>query len=74
MPELIIRSRTEHFAPEALPELFMRLCETEIHRRIAGLKSRLDDGEEIDLKELYHLEQSRRDILRKIHAGTYETI
>lgn len=73
LPELIIRSKTDTFAREALPELFMRLCEAEIHRRINGLRARLDDREEIDLKELYRLEDRRREILKKVHSGTYET-
>jgi hypothetical protein len=33
----------------------------------------MDSGEDVDLKELYHLEKRRREILRKIQSGIYET-
>ncbi|MBE0428324.1 MAG: DNA primase [Thermoleophilia bacterium] len=72
--ELFIRAQTEKYSPAALPELFMRLCESEIYRRIEKLKSRLGSGEEVDLKELYRLEDRRRGILRKIQSGTFETV
>lgn len=72
LPELHIRARNETFAPEALPELFLRLSKAALDRRVNALKARMDGGEEIDLKELYRLENMRRDILRKIQSGAYE--
>jgi DNA primase len=72
LPELMIRAHTDSSAPEALPELFMKLCEAELNRRIGDLRHQLDSGNEVDLQELYRLEHSRREILRKIHSGVYE--
>lgn len=82
-PELVIRSKTEESAPEALPEYYFRLCESELSRRISELKTRIADGtekEEISegggdagLTELYRLESRRREILKLIQSGSYET-
>ena len=74
LSELHIRAKCETAAPEALPELFLKLHEAKLHRRINGLKAKLSSGEEIDLQELYSLEGRRREILRKIHSGTYESV
>jgi len=75
LPELIVRSKTESIAPQALPEYYFRLCEAELSRRIASLKSSIDNGDENDagLKELYRLEARRRDIRNLIQSGSYET-
>jgi len=73
LPELLIRSRTEPFAPDALPEMFLKLCEAQLHRHIADLKGRQETGEEVDFEEIYRLETRRREIIRKIRSGTYET-
>ena len=74
LPELIIRSQTESAAPEALPEYYFRLCESELSRRISAVKSTIADAGDGDagLRELYHLEARRRDILKVIQEGTYE--
>jgi len=76
LPELVIRSRTERSAPEALPEFYFRLCEAEISRRIGAVKESIGEGAQSDaeLRELYRLEERRRDILKLIQSGTYETI
>jgi DNA primase len=76
LPELVIRSKTEISAPEALPEYFFRLCEAEISRRIGDMKSKITAGSENDdeLRELYRLEARRRDILKLIQSGSYETV
>lgn len=73
LPELMIRSRTESFAPESLPEMFLKLCAAQINRRIGELKSGIESGEEVDLEEIYRLENRRREIIKKIRSGTYET-
>jgi len=75
LPELIVRSKTESTAPQALPEYYFRLCEAELSRRIGSLKSSIDNGDENDtgLKELYRLEARRRDIRNLIQSGSYET-
>ncbi len=75
LPELLIRSRTETTVPEALPEYYFRLCEAELSRRIGSLKTLIteDKGSDADLKELYRLETRRRDILKVIQEGSYET-
>jgi hypothetical protein len=81
-PELVIRSKTEESAPEALPEYYFRLCESELSRRISKLKANIADGTEgndtsqgsdAGLTELYRLEARRREILKLIQSGSYET-
>lgn len=82
-PELVIRSKTEESAPEALPEYYFRLCEAELSRRISEIKSKVVDAGGMDtgadssgdarLKELYRLEDRRREILKLIQSGSYET-
>ncbi len=73
MPELIIRSETEPYAPQALPELFLRLSAAELLRRIDSLKSRLNDGEDEKgrFQELARLEEKRRRILEHIQSGDF---
>lgn len=73
LPELIIRAETDNSAPGALPELYFRLCEAEISRRIKKLKERMS-GEDDTSEELYRLESRRRKILELIQSGTYEKV
>lgn len=72
-PELIIRAETEDSSPGALPELYFRLLEAELSRRINVLKARLSDGEDTS-QEIHSLEKRRRKILELIQAGTFETV
>ncbi len=76
LPELMIRSKTETTSPDALPELYFRLCEAELSRRIVAIKSTIVEAsdESGDLRELYRLEGRRRDILKVIQDGSYETV
>jgi len=76
LPELLIRSQTETSAQDALPEYFFRLCEAEISRRIGAIKSGIEVSEESDtqLKELYRLEARRRDIIRLIQSGSFDSV
>ena len=73
MPELIIRSETEPYSPQALPELFLRLSAAELLRRIDSLKSSLGDGddEKDRFRELARLEEKRRRILEHIQSGDF---
>ena len=73
LPELIIRAETEDSSPGALPELYFRLLEAELSRRINVLKARLSDGEDTS-QEIHSLEKRRRKILELIQAGTFETV
>ncbi len=75
LPELIIRSESDHLnsAPGALPELFFRLTEAELSRRIRRIKNRLDDGDEDSesFRKLCRLENRRREIIDLIQSGKY---
>lgn len=76
LPELVIRAETEGSEPEALPELFLRLCEADLQRKIGGLKARLaaDDETSEDFNEMCRLENRRRKILELIQSGTFESV
>lgn len=73
LPELIIRAETDDSSPGALPELYFRLLEAELSRRINGLKERMSGGEDTST-EIYNLESRRRKILELIQAGTFERV
>ena len=71
--ELIIRAENEDSLPGALPELYFRLLEAELARRINELKKRLSGGEDTST-EIYNLESRRRKILELIQNGTFERV
>lgn len=71
MPELIIRAQADQSSPAALPELFFRLCEAEITRRIERLKSASLEDEKA-FQEINRLEGQRRRIIDLIRTGSYE--
>jgi DNA primase len=75
LPELLIRSQSEDSTPGALHELYLRLSEAEISRRINALKRTLsqDDESSKRFKELCRLETRRREIIELIQSGSYET-
>lgn len=75
LPELIIRSETEAHSPDALPELYWRLMEGELMRKIKRLKAKLDmaDKDTEEFHEIVRLEVQRRRILDFIQAGNFNT-
>lgn len=76
LPELVIRAETEMSEPEALTEMFLRLCEADLRRKISNLKIHLaaDDESSADFNEMCRLEGSRRKILELIQTGSYESV
>ncbi len=75
LPELQIRSRSgQELPPDALHELFFRLSEARINRRISVLKEELsrDDNNSESFKDLCRLETRRREIIELIQSGSYE--
>ncbi len=71
LPELIIRAETAPTSSQALPELYLRLSEAELSRRIDALKHRLDQGGG-DFQQLARLEEKRRRLLEHIQAGSFD--
>lgn len=76
LPELVIRAETENSADGALPELYFRLCEAELLRRINKIRTHLSEEDESsdDFRELCRLEGRRRKIVELIQSGSYETV
>ncbi|MHB0914141.1 MAG: DNA primase [Thermoleophilia bacterium] len=76
LPELVIRAEAESSEPDALPEMFLRLREADLRRRIGSLKAGLDADDESsdDFNEMCRLERSRRKILELIQTGSYESV
>ncbi len=74
LPELIIKSQSgDGESAVALHELYFRLSEAEISRRIGRLKVDLAQGEGSDrFEELCRLEEHRREIIELIQSGNYE--
>ncbi|MHB8176859.1 MAG: hypothetical protein ACYDG7_09955, partial [Thermoleophilia bacterium] len=76
LPELLIRSNAgDGSSAGALHELYFRLSEAEISRRINALKNNLtdDDDDSENFRELCRLEAHRREIIELIQTGAYET-
>ena len=76
LPELLIRSQAgDESSTGPLRELFFRLSEAEISRRICALKVNLvkDDDDSDSFRELCRLEAHRREIIELIQTGAYET-
>jgi DNA primase len=76
LPELLIRAETEVSEPEALPELFLRLCQSELQRRIDNLKASIDadDDTSEEFQKICRLENRRRKILDLIQTGSFESL
>ena len=76
LPELVIRAESEITEPDALPEMFLRLCEADLRRKIGALKTGIsaDDDSSDDFHELCRLEKRRRKILDLIQSGSYESV
>ncbi len=75
LPELQVRSKTSgELSPAALHELYFRLSEARISRRISVLKEELsrDDNNSESFKDLCRLEARRREIIELIQSGSYE--
>lgn len=71
MPELIIRAQSDQSSPGAMPELYFRLCEAEITRRINTLKEKSPEEDQA-FQEINRLESQRRRIIDLIRTGSYE--
>lgn len=75
LPELKIRAQAgRDLSSGALHELYFRLSEASINRRISDLKEKLsrDDNNSESFKDLCRLEARRREIIELIQSGSYE--